>query len=223
MMSPFSAKFGLAFCSILACASVARADVISVAGSNVSNIGLGSMSPAGAGNLYLARNFVYGVMTFDLSAYAGNVTGGGTITVNATGIHSGTTSVNGSISLYALAGAYDGSSTVNGLTSLGSMPGTLLDTETFAMTDATSDLPIVFNIGTATLAGWASNPSSNFGVVMVENAYTFTGANHSDVAFSASGLLGPEATFDVPEPATLGVIGLGMLALGAARRRRSGV
>ena len=100
------------------------------------------------------------------------------------------------------------------------MPGTLLDTESFAMTSAMSSLPISFNISAAILQGWADDPSSNFGVVMVESStYTFTGGNHSDVAFASSGLSAPTASFDVPESASFSFIGLGALALGALRRR----
>ncbi|MEI7710396.1 MAG: PEP-CTERM sorting domain-containing protein [Rhodospirillales bacterium] len=219
-MSSSNAKLGLALCSILAMSSVALATPVSVSGANVGNIGLSAPHPAGAGALYVSQNFIYGVMTFDLSAYAGHIDSGGTITVAATGIHPLTSSLNGSISLYALAGAYNVNSTVSGLTSAGSMPGTLLDTESFSMTSATSSLPISFNVSAAILQGWANNPSSNFGVVMVEsNIYTFTGANHPDVVFASSGASAPIASFDVPEPASLSVIGLGMVALGALRRR----
>jgi len=147
------------------------------------------------------------VMTFDTSSYADAVGSDGTLTLNVAQLHTPTTELFTSLSVYALTSAYSVSSPVFATISPNVNPGNATLIETVAID---------------TIESWADSPSTNYGVVIVQSAaYTPIGADHSDIQFVATGDGAPSLTFDAPEPASITLLGVAVVGLLARRRARS--
>ena len=161
------------------------------------------------------------VMTFDTSSYADAVGSDGTLTLNVAQLHTPTTELFTSLSVYALTSAYSVSSPVFATISPNVNPGNATLIETVAI-DTTGTGAVTFAIPEATIESWADSPSTNYGVVIVQSAaYTPIGADHSDIQFVATGDGAPSLTFDAPEPASITLLGVAVVGLLARRRARS--
>jgi hypothetical protein len=208
----------------LATASSAHASPVTVAADDLLSVFSGDVSAVGSVyNRSSPQGEIDPLMTFDVAAYAGGITSAGTLAMAVIGPHDAGTTLSTTVSLYALTAPYDLSTTFASLTAGGGGYPTganLIDTQAVDITVGTQNPTIAFTIPEAIIAGWASAPGTNYGVIAIESAsYTVTGPDHSDIPYYSTGPNAPSLSFDatiadVPEPASMAMFGVGLLGLG---------
>lgn len=218
----------VAVLSAVSFASLGNASSFVVNGGNF--VSINSQDPsnpfAGLYNLAPNQGEIDPLMTFDLSAFGNDIDSNGSLTITDANLCCSMSPENfltTSLSLYALTAPYNASTANwNSVTAAGYPTGAPLDTEPYNISGYTSQTPVTFTIPEAILQAWATSPSTNYGVIVIESNSWSGDQGHSDIPYISSGLGSPTLTLDAtPEPSSLALIFAGFAGLGLLLRRKS--